>query len=83
LAEVVQHGITGLVVPADNPGALADAVTAALNRPDMARARAAAALREIRDYYTWPRIAHATLAVYQQVMAEWQQTDWGKEFRDS
>ncbi len=83
LAEVVQHGITGLVVPTDNPGALADAVTAALNRPDMARARAAAALREVRDYYTWPRIAHATLAVYQQVMAEWQNTDWGKEFRVS
>ena len=80
LAEVVQHGITGLVAPADNPGALADAVTAALNRPDMARARAAAALREIRDYYTWPRIAYATIAVYAQVFAQWQKSDWGKEF---
>ncbi|NTU77900.1 MAG: glycosyltransferase family 4 protein [Chloroflexales bacterium] len=80
LAEVVQNGVTGLVVPADNPGAMADAVTAALNRPDMARARAAAALREIRDYYTWPRIACATAAVYERVMSEWQNGDWGKEF---
>ena len=79
LAEVVQHGVTGLVVPADNPGALADAVTAALSRPDMARARAAAALREIREYYTWPRIACATGTVYEQVMSEWHNSDWGKE----
>lgn len=79
LAEVVQDGITGLVVPKENPGALADAVIAALARPDMARARAAAALREIRDYYTWPRIACATLEVYEQAMAEWRANNWGKD----
>jgi glycogen synthase len=77
LAEVVQHGITGLVVPADNPGALADAIVASLSRPDIARARAAAALREIRDYYTWPRIACATLEVYERVLAEWRRGSWG------
>ncbi len=79
LAEVVQDGVTGLVVPKENPGALADAVIAALARPDMARARAGAALREIREYYTWPRIACATLDVYERVMAEWQADSWGKE----
>ena len=79
LAEVVQNGVTGLVVPADNPGALADAVIAALSRPDMARARAAAALREIRDYYTWPRIACATAAVYERVLGEWRVSAWGPE----
>ncbi|MBP1468150.1 glycosyltransferase family 4 protein [Candidatus Chloroploca sp. M-50] len=79
LAEVVQHGITGLIVPADNPGALADAVIATLDRPEIARARAGAALNEIRDYYTWSRIAWLTLAVYQQVLNEWDTTSWGKE----
>lgn len=77
LAEVVQAGVTGLVAPADNPGALADAVIAALSRPDLARARAAAALRDIRDYYTWPRIACATAAVYERVLGEWWDSDWG------
>ncbi|GAB4428054.1 MAG: glycosyltransferase family 4 protein [Chloroflexi bacterium OHK40] len=79
LAEVVQDGVTGLVVPRDDPGALADAVIASLIRPDMARARAAAALREIRELYTWPRVACATLGVYERVLAEWQRVDWGKE----
>lgn len=79
LAEVVQHGVTGLVVPSDSAHALADAVIAALSRPDIARARAAAALREVREYYTWPRIAQATTAVYAQVMAEWHNSSWGKE----
>ncbi|MFV9503825.1 MAG: glycosyltransferase family 4 protein [Oscillochloridaceae bacterium umkhey_bin13] len=79
LAEVVQNGITGLVVPADNPGELSDAIISALSRPDMARARAAAALREIREYYTWPRIALATLAIYERVMIEWHNSEWGKE----
>lgn len=79
LAEVVQNGVTGLVVPRENPGALADAITAALARPDMARARAAAALREVRDFYTWPRIACATLEVYERVLAEWGADSWGKD----
>jgi glycogen synthase len=77
LAEVVQDGVTGLVVPKENAGALADAMIAALARPDMARARAAAALREIRDYYTWPRIAASTVEVYQRVMDEWHADSWG------
>jgi glycogen(starch) synthase len=79
LAEVVQHGVTGLVAAADDPGALADAIIAALIRPDMARVRAAAALREIRETYTWPRIACSTVAVYDRVMNEWQNSPWGKE----
>jgi glycosyltransferase involved in cell wall biosynthesis len=81
LAEVVQHGITGLVVPHDNPGALADAIVASLSRPDIARARAAAALREIRDYYTWPRIACATIEVYERVLTEWLRGSWGTHSR--
>jgi glycogen(starch) synthase len=79
LGEVVQDGVTGLVAPADDPGALADAVFAALVRPDMARVRAAAALREIRELYTWPRIACSTLKIYEQVIHEWQNSAWGKE----
>lgn len=79
LAEVVQHGVTGLVVPADDPGGLADAVITSLSRPDIARARAAAALREIRDYYTWPRIACSTVDVYERVVQEWRSGSWGTE----
>ncbi len=78
LAEVVQHGVTGLVVRTDDAGELADAITAALSRPDIARARAAAALREVREYYTWPRIAAATAEVYARVLEAWQQSDWGQ-----
>ncbi|PDW01769.1 glycosyltransferase family 4 protein [Candidatus Viridilinea mediisalina] len=79
LAEVVQQGITGLVVPADSSRALADAIIAALSRPDMARSRAAAALRDVREYYTWSRIAQATKVVYERVMGEWHNTSWGKD----
>jgi glycogen(starch) synthase len=79
LAEVVQHGVTGLVVPKDNPGALADSVIAALSRPDIARARAAAALRDIREFYTWPRIAWSTREVYEHILAEWRVSAWGQE----
>lgn len=81
LAEVVQNGVTGLVVRADNSGELADAITSALSRPDIARARAAAALREIREYYTWPRIAAATVQVYTRVIEAWRESEWGQEAR--
>lgn len=78
LGEVVQHGVTGLVVPSDHPQALADAVVTTLNRLDVARTRAVAALHEVSEHYTWPRIAQATRAVYAHVIAEWRTSVWGR-----
>ncbi len=78
LAEVVRHGKTGLIAPADDVDALAAAVLECLYRPDEARIRANAAFLEVRHHYAWDRIADSTISVYRRVIAEWQSSDWGK-----
>ena len=78
LAEVVRHGETGLIVPAGDAAALAAAVLECIRRPDEARARAQTALLEVRQRYSWDRIAESTLSVYRHVLGEWQAGSWGK-----
>ncbi len=78
LAEVVHHQETGLIVPAGDVDALAAAVLECLRRPAQARARADAALAEVRRLYTWDTIAASTITVYKRILAEWRGGSWGK-----
>jgi glycosyltransferase involved in cell wall biosynthesis len=78
LAEVVRHQVTGLIAPAGDANALAAAVLTCLRHPDAARARAATALREVRQRYTWDRIAESTLPIYRRILGEWEAGSWGK-----
>ncbi len=48
--ELVKHGETGLVVPADDPDALAWALTELANRPDLRSRLGDAAQREVRRF---------------------------------
>lgn len=79
LAEVVDPGQTGLVVPIGDAASLASAVIDALEAPGAARARAARALQVARAHYSWPQIAEQTSRVYRRVYDEWLAGSWGKE----
>jgi glycogen(starch) synthase len=70
LAEIVEHGETGLVFPPLDAPALADAVTEVLRDEVMGRriVRAARAVVE-RDNH-WPTIAATTAAVYARAVLE-------------
>lgn len=70
LAEIVEHGETGLVFPALDAAALADAVTEVLRDEVLAR-RVVRTSREVveRDY-SWPTIAAGTVAVYERAIRE-------------
>ena len=52
LAEVIRAGTTGLLVPADDPPALADAVAGLLDDPDRAAQLAKAGLADARDRFS-------------------------------
>ncbi|MGB9736993.1 glycosyltransferase family 4 protein [Chloroflexus sp.] len=79
LAEVVQHELNGLVVPAGNAMALANALLTTLHAPAESRMRAARGAALARAYYTWNRIAGEVKAVYDRVWTEWKAGAWGKE----
>jgi glycosyltransferase involved in cell wall biosynthesis len=55
LREIVTHGKTGLLVPADDPVALAAAVASLLDDPDRAQALAAAGQRSAQQHFSLDR----------------------------
>jgi glycosyltransferase involved in cell wall biosynthesis len=70
LPEVVSTGGGGVLVPKDDPEALAAAIGDLLERPEARAELGARGRRGIAEAYSWPRIARATAEVYAQVVAE-------------
>ncbi len=63
IANMIRDGHTGMLVPSEDPGATARAVTTLLERPERAVALARCARREI-ETYTWERVRGEWAAVY-------------------
>lgn len=69
LPEVVHHGVTGLVVPPEDPQALSEALEALVadetRRADLGRAARAHVLK----HYAWPHCVDLMLAAYEETLA--------------
>jgi len=63
IPDMVRHEETGLLVPAEDPVATANAVDALLAHPERAATLAARARREVEGY-TWPRVREAWMSAY-------------------
>ncbi len=63
IAALVRDGETGLVVPPDDPAAVAKAVATLVEHPDRALGMARRARQEV-DAYSWPRVRARWAAVY-------------------
>jgi glycosyltransferase involved in cell wall biosynthesis len=73
LPEVVgPDGVTGLLVPPADPGALAQAIDRVMGEPELAARLADAGRRRVLDRYTWPACAKATAEHYRWVIARHQ-----------
>jgi glycosyltransferase involved in cell wall biosynthesis len=73
LPEVVgTDGVTGLLVPPGDPGALAQAVEVVLDTPELAARLADAGRRRVLDRYTWPACARETAEHYRWIIEEHQ-----------
>lgn len=64
---LVQHGITALLVPVQDPAAMADAILALLNEPARARQISEAGIESVQQY-TWPKVRNRLLQVYEHVL---------------
>jgi alpha-maltose-1-phosphate synthase len=64
IPEVVDDGVTGLLVPPDDPAALADALNALLRDPGRARAYGDAGRARAAGEFSWSAIAAQTVALY-------------------
>ncbi|HLI38944.1 MAG TPA: glycogen synthase [Streptosporangiaceae bacterium] len=69
IPEVVADGVTGLLVPPDDPAELADALNALVRDPDRAAAMGRAGRERAAAEFAWPAIAAQTAALYMEVTA--------------
>jgi len=67
IPEAVEHGVTGLLVPPHNAGALADAILALLKDVGLRRRMGEAGLARVRDRFSVDRMVDETVAVYERV----------------
>jgi glycosyltransferase involved in cell wall biosynthesis len=64
IRSTVVDGMTGFLVPARDPDALAERLAALHRDPALSRRLGAAALARARSQYTWAGVAHSLLGVY-------------------
>ncbi len=69
IPEVVEDGVTGLLVPPDDPAALADALNALLRDPARAAAMGRAGRRRAVDEFSWDAVAVQTAALYAELVS--------------
>jgi len=70
LPEVVRACGGGVLVPRDDPQALAKAVGSLLEQPEARRRLGTDARRQVEERFAWRRVAEATAGVYAQVLEE-------------
>jgi glycosyltransferase involved in cell wall biosynthesis len=68
LLDTVAHRRTGLLVPPRDPEALAAAIRHLLDNPSLRLHLGAEAAAQVREHYTWPQVAWATLRVYERLV---------------
>jgi starch synthase len=67
IPEVVDDGVTGLLVPPGDPAALADALNALVRSPARARGYGAAGRARAAGEFSWAAIAAQTVQLYREL----------------
>lgn len=76
LSEIVVDGETGILVPPEDPGALASAIESLLSNPELAREMGARGRRRVEELYRWDKIARYMRHVYGRVLEEYAASGW-------
>jgi glycosyltransferase involved in cell wall biosynthesis len=66
----VSDGVTGLLIPEQDPAALAAAIAALLDHPQRAREMGAAGRRRIEDELGWPQLARRYVGHFERMRGE-------------
>lgn len=71
LPEVIRDETDGLLVPSEDPAALAAALARLIQDDDLRRRLGKTARARVLEELTWSRIAERTVAVYETVLSNW------------
>jgi glycosyltransferase involved in cell wall biosynthesis len=64
MPEIVVDGVTGLVVPPNDPAALGNALRMVMSDPDRRRRMGHAGRRRVLERFTWPAVVERCLTIY-------------------
>ena len=64
MPEIVEDGVTGFVVPPNNPAALREKLRWLRDHPAQRRAMGAAARQRVLKTFTWPRVVERCMEIY-------------------
>lgn len=76
LSEIVVEGETGLLVPPEDPAALASAIELLLDNPAIAREMGLRGRRRVEELYRWDKIVRYMRYVYWRVLEEYAVSGW-------
>ena len=65
LPEVVQDGVTGFIVPPNDPETLREKLVWLSQHPDQRRTMGLVARSRVLDVFTWPTVVRRCLDIYQ------------------
>jgi glycosyltransferase involved in cell wall biosynthesis len=71
IAQVIQHGVSGCLIPSGDDEAFAAAVTALITHPAQRQEMAAQAARDMRERFAWDRLALTAEQAYAYVHGVW------------
>ncbi len=74
IVEVVDDGVTGLLVPPARPDELARAITSLLDDPERRRRMGLAGRRRVEERFSWASVAERTEEVYADAIAEFKRS---------
>jgi alpha-maltose-1-phosphate synthase len=75
ILEVVEDGVTGLLVPPGKSDDLAGAIRKLLDDPERARAMGAAGRRRVEEKFSWASVAERTERVYRDAIGEFKKSE--------
>jgi glycosyltransferase involved in cell wall biosynthesis len=81
MPEIVVDGVTGFVVPPNDPRALSEKIAWLRDHPERARAMGEAARKRVLDKFTWPQVVQRCLDIYQGLCLTDQEQNTGKTKR--
>ena len=69
LPEIVEDGVSGMIVPPGDAPALATAIATLIQEPERCVAMGEAGARRIRERFSWRQTAEETLELYEEVLS--------------
>ena len=71
LPEIIEDGVSGLLVPPRDPGALSVAIARLLETPELRKQLGLAARSCVERKFTWEQVASETTTAYERAIAVW------------